>query len=215
MDIGSVVLPRSPGVVSARGLLLADVRMDESQAYRGTEPDAETGADVLGEVRERLLGRFREQGFDPDEVAVETTLDMRYRGQSYEVRVPLSEGAFTADSLAAVTERFHDAHARRYGHAMRDEPVELVTVRVSGTIPTAALDATADGAADGPPRTGVRDVYFDGPGFVETAVIDRERLAPGETVAGPAILEESSATAVLPPGAEATVTDRGNVDVEL
>ena len=215
MDIGSVVLPRSPGVFSARGLLLADVRMDESQAYRGTEPDAETGADVLGEVRERLLGRFREQGFDPDEVAVETTLDMRYRGQSYEVRVPLSEGAFTADSLAAVTERFHDAHARRYGHAMRDEPVELVTVRVSGTIPTAALDATADGAADGPARTGVRDVYFDGPGFVETAVVDRERLAPGETVAGPAILEESSATAVLPPGAEATVTDRGNVDVRL
>jgi len=214
MDIESVLLPRSPGVFSARGLLLADVRMDESQAYRGTTPDAKTGADVLAGVRERLLDRFVEQGFSVDQVDIEVILDMRYRGQSYEVTVPLTEGAFTEASVTAVTERFHDAHAQLYGHAMRDEPVELVTVRAAGTIPTAALDATVAGGS-GQAHTGSRDVYFEDVGYVETGVYDRAALAPGDEFEGPAILEEASSTAVFPPGSTARITEGGNVDVRL
>jgi N-methylhydantoinase A len=214
MDIESVLLPRSPGVFSARGLLLADVRMDESQAYRGTSPDAEAGAEVLADVRERLLDRFVEQGFSVDQVDLEVVLDMRYRGQSYEVTVPLPEAEFTEASVAAVTERFHDAHARLYGHAMRDEPVELVTVRAAGTIPTAPLEATVAGGS-GRARTGSRGVYFEDVGYVETEVYDRAALAPGDEFQGPAILEEASSTAVFPPGSTVRITQGGNVDVRL
>ncbi|MFB6160435.1 MAG: hydantoinase/oxoprolinase family protein [Haloferacaceae archaeon] len=216
MDIESVLIPRSPGVFSARGLLVADVRMDESRAYPGTEPDAETGAAVLGDLRERLLDRFREQGFAPDAVDVAVTVDARYRGQSYEVSVPLAAGEFTPDAVAATVERFHDEHARRYGHAMRDEPVEFVTLRAAGTVPTDPVEVDVGGGADaGAARTGRRDVYFADAGYVETDVYDRESLAPGATVDGPAILEEPSSTAVVPPDATATVTDRGNVEVRV
>ncbi|MFB6080467.1 MAG: hydantoinase/oxoprolinase family protein [Haloferacaceae archaeon] len=214
MGIGSVLLPTDPGVLSARGLLLADVRMDESEAYRGGAPDPETGAAALDAARERLLDRFGAQGFDPTTVAVEVSVDARYRGQSYEVPVPLPGGAFTDDALAAAVERFHDEHARRYGHAMRDEPVEFVTVRVSGTVPTEPLDPERAGG-DGATTVGHRDVYFDDDGYVETAVHDRAGLAPGDEFEGPAIVEEASATAVVPPGATATVTDRGTVELLL
>ena len=214
LEIESVLLPRDPGVFSARGLLLADVRMDESQAYRGSAPDAETGSIALADARERLLDRFDEQGFADEDVEVEVLADMRYRGQSYEVTVPLAEGEFTDSSVESLVERFHDAHARRYGHAMRNEPIELVTIRVAGTVPTADLDATFE-ADSGDALVDSREVYFEEGGFVATDIYDRSALAAGETFEGPAILEEASSTAVLPPSSEATVTERGNVDVRL
>ncbi|MFB6304709.1 MAG: hydantoinase/oxoprolinase family protein [Haloferacaceae archaeon] len=216
MDIGSVLVPRSPGVFSARGLLVADVRMDESRAYPGSEPDAETGESVLADLRDRLLDRFRDQGFDPDAVDVAVTVDARYRGQSYEVSVPLGADEFTPAAVEAAVERFHDAHARRYGHAMRDEPVEFVTVRAAGTVPTDPIAADAgDGGDAAAARTGRRDVYFRDRGYVETGVYDRTALGPGADVEGPAILEEPSSTGVVPPDATATVTDRGNVELRF
>ncbi|MFB6301674.1 MAG: hydantoinase/oxoprolinase family protein [Haloferacaceae archaeon] len=213
MGIGSVLLPTDPGVLSARGLLLADVRMDESRAVAGNGTGG-AGTTALDEARSALLERFREQGFDPGTVEVAASVDARYRGQSYEVTVPVPEGEFTDAARAAAVERFHGEHARRYGHAMRDEPVEFVTVRVSGTVPTEPLDAPVAGGT-GEARIGRRDVYFADEGYVETAVYDRAGLAPGDEFEGPAILEEPSATAVVPPGAIATVTDRGTVALRL
>jgi N-methylhydantoinase A len=212
MGIESVLFPTAPGVLSARGLLLADVRMDESQAVPGADPDA--GAGALDDARERLYDRFGEQGFDPDAVDVAASVDARYRGQSYEVTVPLPAATFTDDARETAVERFHAEHARRYGHAMRDEPVEFVTVRVAGTVPTAPLDATA-GGGDGAARIGRRDVYFADAGYVETPVYDRSGLTPGDEFEGPAVIEEASATGVVPPDADATVTDRGTVVLRL
>lgn len=213
MNIESVLLPRDPGVFSARGLLLADVRMDESQAYRGSELHAEAGTSVLTDVRERLLARFDEQGFPREEVSIEVTADMRYRGQSYEVTVPLIEGEFTVSSIERLIERFHNSHAQRYGHAMRSEPVELVTVRVSGTVPTAKLDSYFESSSD-QALVESREVYFDRVGFVNADVYDRSALAVGDTFDGPAIIEETSSMAVIPPESTATVTSLGNVEVQ-
>ncbi|MFB6281230.1 MAG: hydantoinase/oxoprolinase family protein [Haloferacaceae archaeon] len=213
MGIGSVLVPPDPGVLSARGLLLADVRMDEARAHAGDGTDAAAGAAALDDARGALLDRFREQGFDADRVAVEASVDARYRGQSYEVTVPLPEPAMTPEARAAAVERFHEEHARRYGHAMRDEPVEFVAVRVSGTVPTEPLEVAAGGGDGG--AAGRRDVYFADEGYVETAVRDRADLAPGDGFEGPAIVEEASATAVVPPGASATVTPRGTLALDL
>ena len=188
--------------------------MDQSQDYRGAVSGAERGAAVLSNIRGRLLNRFREQGFVAAEVNIDVVLDIRYRGQSYVVGVALTEDEFTEASIKAVTERFHDSHARRYGHALPNEPVELMTIRASGTIPTAPLGAVFENGT-GRAVTDTREVYFERTGFVETDVYDRAGLALGDTAEGPAILEAANSTAVLPPNSSATVTDCGNIEIQL
>jgi N-methylhydantoinase A len=137
---------------------------------------------------------------------------MRYEGQSYEITVPVDAPVDEA-SVETATERFHEEHARLYGHARRGEPVAAVTLRASGEVPTPPLaDRTAAPETD--PSKGTREVYFDGE-VHETAVYDRTALSPGRTVEGPAVLEEPGSTALVPVGTTATVTDEGNVRIEL
>jgi len=214
MEMSAVLVPRNPGVLSARGLLLADVRIDESEAYPRRPPDADVLASRLADLEADLLDRVRGQGYEQREVAVERAVDARYQGQSYELTVPVPGGGVDEAALESVVEGFHEAHERRYGHAMRDEPVEFVTLRANATVPTPPLrDEPAAGDAD--PYRGERDVFFPEEGFVETALYERTALAPGEAVTGPAVLEESGSTSVVPPGTTAEVTERGNVLVRL
>jgi len=212
MDMDATIIPRNPGVFSARGLLLADVRIDESRSFRADEATPEAVADQFEGLVDELLGRFQEQGIDRETVDVDRSLDMRYEGQAYEITVDLPTPVDRA-ALSTATERFHEAHERRYGHAMTDEPVEVVTLRASGTVPTPTFeDALA--ATDEDALRGTREVYFvEGP--LETAVYRRAALEPGSTFEGPAILEGAGSTAVVPPETNVAVTEDGNVVVSL
>jgi N-methylhydantoinase A len=212
MNMNATVIPRNPGVFSARGLLLADVRMDESRAYRAERLDATPLARQFNDLDAALLGRFADRSVDPDEVSVTRQVDMRYEGQSYEITVPIDAPVDEA-SLDAAIERFHEEHARLYGHARREETVAAVTLRASGEVPTPPLaDHTA--AAEADPWKGTREVHFDGE-VHETDIYDRTALSPGRTFEGPAVLEEPGSTSLVPVGTTATVTDHGNVRIEL
>jgi N-methylhydantoinase A len=214
MDIDTVVLPRTPGTLSARGLLLADVRADESRAYRGGRLDSEAMEAGFAELEGTVSGRFDEMGFDAEEVELERAADMRYVGQSYELTVPAGDGPLDAEALEGVVERFHDEHARLYGHAIREEPVEAVTLRVTGTVPTPPMADEPDlGGADA--DRGEREVYFEGTGYTDAAVLFRPALAVGGTVEGPAILEDTGSTAMLPPGTTGRVAEDGSLVIEL
>jgi N-methylhydantoinase A len=208
-----VLVPHNPGVFSAHGLLVADVRVDESHSYRQDTLDL----DALNEQYDELVGkvteRFVDQGFDVDDVTVEREADLRYRGQSYELTVPVPGHAtdrIDASTFEAATDRFHERHRRMYGHARTDEPVEVVILRVSGTVPSPGHDPAVE-RGDGNPRQGTREVHFAATETVETAVYDRTLLAPDSAIEGPAILEEPSSTTVVPPGHTARVSERGNV----
>ncbi|WP_137285702.1 hydantoinase/oxoprolinase family protein [Halorussus salinisoli] len=214
MDMNSVVVPRNPGVLSARGLLVADVRIDEAQAYAREAPDADVLADHLADLEAALLERVRGQGHDADDADVERAVDARYAGQSYELTVAVPDGEIDASALESIVESFHETHASRYGHAMRDEPVEFVTLRANATVPTPDLrDEIA--ADEGDAHRGDREVYFPDAGYVETDIYDRTALSTGDVVEGPAVLEESGSTAVVPPETRATVTEAGSLIVEL
>jgi N-methylhydantoinase A len=214
MDIGTVVLPRTPGTLSARGLLLADVRADESRAYRGGRLDGGAMEEQFADLEATVSERFDGMGFESEEVAIERAADLRYVGQSYELTVPAGEGPLDDAALEGVVERFHERHARLYGHAMREEPVEAVTLRVTGTVPTPPMaDEPVLGAADA--DRGEREVYFEGTGYAESAVVFRPALGVGETVEGPAILEDTGSTAMLPPGTTGLVAEDGSFVIEL
>jgi N-methylhydantoinase A len=212
MDIDTVILPRNAGVLSARGLLLADVRADESRAFRGRRLDPvrmEEGFVELEAVQEE---RFDEMGFAAEEVTLERAVDVRYVGQSYELTVPAA-GTIDEGTLADAIEAFHAAHERLYGYAMPDEGVEVVTLRVTGRVPTPPLADRPDRDA-GEAHRGERSVYFEATGYEPATIWWRPALSPGTSVDGPGIIEDRGNTALLPPGATATVADDGSVLIE-
>jgi len=214
MEMERVVLPQSPGVFSARGLLLADVRLDEAQAYRGDRPDAAHVRTQFEAMEATLTERFEAQGFTAGDVEMTPATDVRYRGQSYEQTVALAGDEITEETLAATIDRFHDRHEQLYGHAMPGEPIEIVTLRLTGTVETPAL-AGSTAEADAESLRGEREVYFHGDGFRTTPIYVRTGLAPGDCLDGPAIVEEPGCTSLLPPDTTATVSEDGNVIVSL
>lgn len=214
MDMDAVLVPRNPGVLSARGLLVADVRIDESEAYPREAPDAAILETRLGDLEDDLLERIRGQGYEADDVTIERAVDARYEGQSYELTVPVPDGEIDETAREAVIEGFHETHEHRYGHAMRDEPIEFVTLRANAAVPTPPLrDVPA--ARDVNAYRGEREVFFPNEGFLETMLYERTALDPGEEVTGPAIFEESGSTSIVPPATTARVTEHGNVIIEL
>ncbi|AZH25226.1 hydantoinase/oxoprolinase family protein [Haloplanus aerogenes] len=216
LDVPRVVVPRSAGVLSALGLLISDAVYEEgvSAVRPWTEVDpadlTERFEGMEAEGRERL----ETEGYPADRRRFERAVDLRYRGQSFDLRVPVPEGRLDADTLDTVADRFHQRHERRYGHASPDEPVELVTVRLRsrGVVDPPALSMAEGGTTDPTPRT-TRPATFGGE-TGETPIYDRSALGPGAELDGPAVIEGVESTAVVPPEADAHVDDLGNVVIE-
>ncbi|MDL5361561.1 hydantoinase/oxoprolinase family protein [Halalkalicoccus sp. NIPERK01] len=188
LDIERVVVPRPAGVLSAFGLLAADEKHDAVRTHRTPLADADP-AEVEA-VYSDLERRVREETATGDPV-IERAADCRYVGQSFELTVEV-EG-FDADALE---ERFHAAHDQAYGYRM-DEAVELVNLRATATVPREAPRVVYGGGGDS--VLGDREAYFPDTGRREATIYDRDRIAPGERVAGPAVLEQAESTTVLPP----------------
>ncbi|QLG27780.1 hydantoinase/oxoprolinase family protein [Halorarum halophilum] len=215
LDIPEVVVPRAAGVLSALGLLISDVTYDYSTSMVRRWEEVSPGnlestfAEFEAEGREELAAA----GHDEADRRFERAVDLRYAGQSFDLRVPV--GDVGNAELDAVAERFHEAHGRRYGHAYRDEPVELVTVRLRarGVVepPELAVEDRAGDPADAVGAT--REVLFDGDEH-GTPVYDRERLPTEAAFDGPAVVEGSESTVVVHPDQRARVDGDANLVVE-
>jgi N-methylhydantoinase A len=216
LDVPRVVVPRSAGVLSALGLLVSDAVYEDGVS--AVRPWSEVDPADLTERFETMeadgRARLDADGYPPARRRSERAVNLRYRGQSFDLRVPMPDGDLDAGSLRAAADRFHERHERRYGHASPDEPIELVTVRVRsrGVVEPPALPTDEGGTADPDPRT-TRPATFGGERG-ETPVYDRGRLGPGAELDGPAVIEGVESTAVVPPGADARVDDLGNVVIE-
>ena len=142
------------------------------------------------------------------------TVDARYVGQGYELQVPAAAGEFAQRDVDEITERLHEAHQRSYGYAIRDNAVEVVNVRVTAIAAMPRPDLVrrapkADGDASRA-LTGTRRVYFHNEA-ADTPIYDRTRLAPGDSLAGPAIVEQLDSTTVVWPNQSATVDSALNM----
>ena len=216
LGVRRVLVPPAPGVLSALGLLMADVVYDASRtvlrsaaALLENLSELRTAAEALmDQVREVLR---RENVEAPD---LQVLLDLRYVGQSYELEVPL-DGSVTPAHLEAAVQAFHRLHEQRYGHRMAEEPVEVVTLRLRGSAPGVHPSLPQDPQADTDVRVAVvgeRDVYFDQP--QPTLCYDRDRLRHGHRFGGPAIVCQYDTTLAIPPGWNARVDAWRNVWVE-
>ena len=210
-----ILCPPIPGVLSAYGMLVADLTADLAQTVLAPAqqlsaepaPLADVHADLAGRVCAALL---RDGATAP---VVTAQVDMRYRGQSYELTVPLAAPVTSAAVDAAVT-AFHVAHARRYGYAMFDEPAEVVTLRVRATAPGARLalpEQPLVGPDATPARLADRPIWFDADAPSIAACYRRDRLAAGNRFAGPALVLQYDATVLVAPGWDAAVDTFGNL----
>ena len=215
LGIERILVPVEPGVLSALGMLLSDVKhTDVATRLMDTDTAAAATFERIYEGLERNLHRELDgEGMDADAIRFERSCDMRYRGQAYEINVPVPEVA--ADRLvAAMTGAFHALHRSLYGQAAEGDPVEFVNYRVTGigVIRKPELKAREDGERRAEPSA-VRRACFPGAGRMETPVFERADLAPGTALAGPALIEEPGATVVLFPGHRLTVDRLGNLAV--
>ena len=209
LEIGSIVVPRYPGVASALGLLLSDVRHDLRQTWV-----RRTNALDLHELGERLesLGRegrelLADAGFADGDGRVDFELDMRYRGQAYELTVPLDAATIDERALRGVEEAFHAAHSQAYGHVSPVDEVEIVTLRAHATGPVELPRSggpAAGGRSDGGARN-TRAVHLGPRGALRHPVYERAALGEGAVLEGPAIVEQDDSTVVVEEGWRASV----------
>jgi N-methylhydantoinase A len=193
-----VIIPEYPGVFSAYGLLVADLRASFVRpVLRETSDVSDNALHELFEALECEAGELLEQqGARSESIAFRREYDMRYRGQSFELDVEY------APSARIVVERFHDKHERRYGYAVPGEPVELVNARLTATAPTtqasAPLGRPSTPQAD-TAHVAERDVWIDG-SYVATPVYARESLALHAMIGGPALIEQYDTCTYVAPG---------------
>jgi N-methylhydantoinase A len=214
------VVPRDPGNLSAFGLLTVDVKNDyvQTAVARHAELDLEAVAATWAALEARAAAALDAEGFARPAQRHLRSADLRYWGQAFEVRVPAPDGPVDAALAGRCVAAFHDAHERLYGYCFRDRPeqqVEWVNLRVTGVGPIRRPRLRAAEPGDGDPgraRTGSRPVCFDAArGHLDTPVYDRDRLRPGDRLAGPAVVEEYGATLPLHPGFRAEVDRLGNL----
>jgi N-methylhydantoinase A len=211
LSIPKVLVPNSPGILSAIGMLMADIVKDYSLTVMLNQfnTDGEQLSGLFHGIEKKAKGDLISEGVDEGRIILERYLDMRYEGQSYEIIVP-----FNDDHVGT----FHSLHEKNYGYRNKDKGVEIVNLRLRArSIPDKpefkrsqlSPQLPADGAL-----LGQREVVFDCQPM-KTQIFKRERLKSSNRIASPAVLVEYSSTIVVPPFAEAFVDEYGNLVMEI
>src|SRR5574341_361695 len=222
LDLGipSVLVPLTPGVHSALGLLMSDVKHDyvRSKLVGLDDLDLAEINHLFHQLVERAKADLHGEGFDEEEIKIEPYLDLRYAGQGYELTVPCQMRPLTKHDLTLMRSRFDTMHEQSSGHKAETEPVELVSLRLIslGLVPQAKLSpGKVTGRKIDAAQSGERKVFFGKEhGMLLTQVYHRDRLEPEHQINGPAIVEQLDTTTVIHPEQEATVDEYRNIIIK-
>lgn len=215
LKVRRVVVPVHPGLFSAFGLLLADLKRTYEQTEIAPVDDADRLLDGFERLERQALEELAGYGCAPEAVAFEHTVAMRYEGQGFELPVPVEPARVRDEGAPYLIAAFHRAHELAYGTAVPATTIEAVTLRLEATVPRgvdggAAAFAPA-GGADGEPT--VRTVRFGGE-ELECTFVARASLSRGARIDGPAVVEEATATTLVPPGWRCEVAAEGSLIIE-
>jgi N-methylhydantoinase A len=203
----SVVIPTTPGVLSALGGLIADIKNDFIATVfvdLGAEalPTIRGGFETLEKAALHWLRK--EQAYDgPHRFAY--SADMRYHGQSHEIETMLDATQLKRGDIAALAEAFHRRHEEVYDHADREAPVQIINLRlvIAGESPKPRFTRAAEVASAATPSGHAR-VFLEGAGR-DIPVFTRASLSPGQIFDGPAVVTQSDCTSCIPGGYHARV----------
>jgi len=222
LGIPRVIVPALPGALSALGILVSNVVKDYSRTVLWRVLDKlplKRLDEEFTSLRRKAEQDFRSEGWQGT-IRYQRTVDVRYRGQGYELNVPFG---------TTLVDAFRREHERRYGYSYAAREVELVTVRLRGTVKSSQSGLTATsgkvhiGTAvagrsgrtePGTARPEALSVFFDGK-KITAAIYDRDSLKPGKKLPGPAVVTEYSATTFVPPGMRFWLDRAGNLLIEI
>lgn len=218
LAIPEVIVPPYPGITSAMGLLVTDLKYDAVRTLfqrSGQFNLARINAD-LAAMQDDLAKRFAADRIAPDAVSYARIGDLRYVGQGYELKVPIPDGPVDDGAMAQVLDAFHAAHAAEYGHAFPQNPVEVVNLRVigRGAMPRLAPGHAAQGGSLEQALVRHSDSVFRVNGTLAsypTAIYQRAALPVGQPFSGPAIILQKDTTTVVPPGWQGQVHPAGSL----
>jgi N-methylhydantoinase A len=220
LGIPRIIVPPGPANFSALGMLMVDVVHDYAQTYvTGLEgADIETINGIFDDLVSRGQAALAGDGFDEQHRSFIPSAEMRYEGQEHTVNIPLPTLKLDVSRIPDIVNRFNQAHETQYGHHM-DDPVQIVTLRLRaiGLLPRPELPKVGQGTGNAEnARKGSRPVYrYEAGAPVDYAVYNRGRLLAGDSIVGPAIVEEPSSTTVIHAGDVLTVGEYGELVVDI
>jgi N-methylhydantoinase A len=218
LHIPRLIVPRVPGHFSAFGMLLADLRHDYVRTYY--RPLLESDFDEIEKMFDAMItegcGLLEQEGTPRHAMTVERFLDIRYVGQEFAIQTPVTTDDLRRRDPQRIRAVFDEIHDRRFGHQAVDEPVEIVNLRLTVLGRRERSEFPRLGVTQGNALIARQPVVFDDPSApVTTPIYDRERLAAGERVGGPAVILEYASTTLLFAGDEMQVAPSGELIVHL
>jgi N-methylhydantoinase A len=221
LSIPRVLVPETPGILCALGLLVTDIRSDYTltrilEANQEAIPEMKT---IFNKLESEARLWLEQEGVAEQDRLYRYSVEMRYRGQNYELKVPLESGELTGGDIAHLVQRFHLLHEQNYGYLASEEPVQLVTfcIEALGTVPKVALKAYPKDRTDS--RHALKEsrpVYLEETGeSADCPVYQRDLLRHGNIVMGPAIVEQMDSTTLILPGQEASVDPYHNIVIDV
>lgn len=224
LSISHVIVPRHPGVTSALGLLASDLKYEAARTVMTEVPEMEPEemSQVYRELEEEGSKRLREDGVAEEDIVLQRWADCRYTGQAYELLVPVPPGPADRTVMEQVERAFQERHEREYFWRFDDKPVQIVHLRVYALGEPSELTApeiqsgseapTEDSLITQMPVGFYRD---DQTVRIETPFYDMTKLASGNVIEGPAVVEQQDSTTTINPGLAAEVDTYGNLIIEV
>lgn len=207
-------VPRLAGAFCALGMLNTDVRQDLLRVHFADLDRADHAAleGRFAALEREAAAAMAAEGFGKDQSRLVRSLDLRYRGQQYAIRVELG----SSFDPAAIRQRFEAEHDRMFGHIQPQGGIEITALRLAAIGAVERLKPAAPSAAPAPQPVARRPVWQDETtGWIETPVFAGAHLAPGHRLSGPLIVEEATTTVVVGPGDILTVDASGNFDIAV
>ncbi len=216
MGIGTFLIPQAPGVLSALGLLVSNLRAEftRTSLQRAGAVDLARLSAVFAGLNAEAVAWLDQEAVPGAARLVTWHASLRYQHQGFELNVPWDGTTVTEASLAATIAGFHRLHEQLYTFAQEDTPVEIVTLRVDaeGAFAPPVMQALPPGGRPEAAITG-EILIESAAGPLRARIYDRSRLGAGDTIAGPAVLTQLDATTLLLPGQSGTVHELGSMIV--
>lgn len=222
LNISTIIIPPSPGTFSSMGLLVSDIKSDFVR----------TGVlDLTDDNIEKMNKYFTEMETEGEKILVSEnikkqnryfirSIDMRFKGQNYELSVPIYLEELSKQNIKKVIKKFHELHEKTYGYSDKSATVEFVNYRLTacGNLPKVSLkqDSQAEDREINPLST--RQVFFsevEVPGYYKTGIFQRSNLLVGNKIKGPAIIEQLDSTTLILPEQTAKVDPNYNLIINV
>ena len=210
----TVIVPPSPGVLSAMGLLVSQLRADYARTCYQAPPDFDQPLmnSAFAELEAEAAAWFDREGVPEAARHITRKASLRYKHQGFELDIGWPDGPVSAETVAAAIDGFHDLHEQLYTFAQRDTPVEIVTLHVAavGTLLQPSLSELPSGGTLEDAKIDRHPVHLDG-GARPVPVYDRAKLSPDLVIAGPALVVQLDSTTLIAPDQTAKVDRYGNL----